>query len=330
MNSRLRVLSTLAIAGACALATSATAVAATTHSTLRVEGPSGALDAGTNYSNTSITTRNTNACGPRDSRRERFRGAKAIGLVGHAARVNDRLNPFRTSDTFEFGTVICTLGGANGFQNAAWLYKVNHEFAPVGGDLLDVGRDDDVLWYFSNFSTGQNTGSELGLTGVPDRVRPNAPFQVRAVSYNDRGRQTSAAGVTLSGAGFTATGPTNADGRTTVVANTSGVIRLRGERGSDIPTAPEPVCVNAKLSQCPARFGETFIGTGTVDRIRGTSGADTIRARDGADRVGGGRGEDWIIVRGGGRDDVNCGRDRDLVIADRRDETNANCEQVNR
>ncbi len=69
MKTRSRALAAVSAAGACMLALVATADAShrTTHSTLRVEGLGKTLDPGTNYSNRSITTKNSNRCGDRDS-----------------------------------------------------------------------------------------------------------------------------------------------------------------------------------------------------------------------------------------------------------------------
>lgn len=329
MNRRPRAIAAISLAGACALAVPAAAGAKTTHSTLRVEGPNRALDAGTNYSNGSIVTRNSSACGPRRSKRERLTGANATGIVGHAARVNGRLTPFRTSDTFSFGLIICQIGALKGFESTAWLYKVNHSAPSVGGDQFPVGRGDDVLWYFANFSTGNNTGDELELRNVPDRVRPGDPFQVNAVAWTFDGKRSPAQNVRVSGRGVIA-GPTRPDGRTTVIANETGVISVRGTRGNDISAAPVNVCVSRNLSRCPARRGETFVGTNRADKIAATRGADAIRARGGRDTVLARGGEDRVNVRGGGRDRVNCGSGRDVAKADRRDIVNRNCERVRR
>lgn len=328
MKTRPRALAALTLMGACALGTAATAEARTTHSTLRVEGPSSALDPGTNYSNGTIRTTNTSACGKRDSRRERLEGANAMGIIGHAARVNLRLRPFRTSDTFDFGTIVCRIGDFVGFDNTAWLYKVDHAFASVGGDQLSVGRRADVLWYFANFSTGRNTGDELELVGVPDRVQPGESFEVTAVAYDGSGQRSPAAEVRVSGSNATAPQPTGANGRTTVTATGSGAATLRGRRGNDIASAPVKVCVNQALSKCPKVRGEVFVGTNRADKILATRGADTIRARGGRDLIRARDDRDFVNVRRGGRDRVNCGRGRDVVRASSRDRVADNCEVV--
>lgn len=327
MNRRTRALTVLTLTGACALAATGTAAADTTHSTLRVEGADGALEAGTNYSNASVRTRNSSACGKRNSKREQLQGANATGLVAHGSRANDRLSPFRTSDTFDFGVIVCRIGGFTGFGSQAWLYKVNHESPSVGGDQVRVGRGDDVLWYYANFNTRASTGDELELRNVPVHTNPGEAFEVRAVAYDRGGTASPAANVQISGA---AAAPTDADGRTTVVAGPAGTRTLRGERGNDIPAAPVEVCVNADRSECPSRRGEEFVGTGGEDRIVGTRGDDRIRAGGGRDVVSSNRGDDRVNVRGGGRDRVSCGRGQDVVRADRDDAVRGNCERVKR
>lgn len=324
MNHRPRTVLVLLLATVCALALGATAAARTKHSNLRVEASKKTLDPGTEYSNGSIRTRNSNACGPRDSKRERIKGANAMGIVGHAADANGALAPFRTSDTFDFGLIVCQIGSFKGFENRAWLYKVNHRAPPIGADQRKVGRGDEVLWYFANFSSGRNTGAELALRGVPVAVKPNDSFAVKVVAFSDKGKKSPAAGVKVRGAAQ----PTNANGATVVTARSEpGTMRVEGRRGDDIPTAPVDVCVKHRLSRCPDRRGETFVGTGRGDDIRATGGPDLIRARGGRDLVRARGGNDTIKVKGGGRDLVNCGPGRDRVKADRRDRLAANCER---
>lgn len=328
MKNRLRTVAVPTLVVACALAAAAPAGAIdrTTHSSLRVESIGRTLDPGTNYSNKTIRTRNSRACGPIDSRRERLGGANAMGLIGHGARVNRSLAPFRTSDTFDFGRIVCQVGDFKGFGDRSWLYKVNHRSPTVGGDLRKVDRGDDVLWFFANFSTGANTGQELELRGVPVRVRPAQSFQVRVVGYDQQGDATAAAGARVRGG---AAAPTNGAGRTTVTARlTPGTMRLEAVRGDDVASAPVEVCVAVNLGDCPGARGETFVGTADADAIRATGGPDSIRPRGGADLVAANAGGDRIAVSGGGRDRVNCGPGRDRVTADGTDRIADNCEAV--
>jgi hypothetical protein len=99
------------------------------------------------------------------------------------------------------------------------------------------------------------------------------------------------------------------------------------------------------------------VGTNRSDRILGSPRRDTICARAGYDVVRAGAGNDWIdagpgydtitggrgrdtvlgggerdtiIVRDGVRDDVSCGGQRDLVVADRLDRVSKDCERISR
>lgn len=339
MNSRPRAVPALCLAIACVLAVgaSATASARTTHSTLRVEAAGQALDPGTNYSNRSITTRNSRACGPINSGRERLRGANAMGLLGHAAEVNGKLRPFRTSDTFDFGAIVCEVGDFQGFGNRYWLYNVNHQLATIGGDQLRVGRGDDVLWYHVNCTEtseatfecidGENYGEELDLA-APVRTRPGA-FKVRAFEYSGSGQRDPQPGIRISGPGVTpaVTGP---DGTATVRSTDDTTLRATRQSQGDIPSHPLEVCVDQNLSRCPDRRGEEFVGTGDADEIRGTAGPDVTRPRGGRDLVDAGDGDDTVKARGGGTDRVRCGAGTDAVKADGDDVVAESCETVTR
>src|SRR5215211_2023463 len=63
------------------------------------------------------------------------------------------------------------------------------------------------------------------------------------------------------------------------------------------------------------------------DRIRTGAGDDHVRGGTGADRIATGAGDDRVNVRDGRRDRVNCGRGRDVAIADLIDRL-AGCEVV--
>ena len=59
-------------------------------------------------------------------------------------------------------------------------------------------------------------------------------------------------------------------------------------------------------------------------------GNDRVEPRGNADVVVAGDGNDLVLVRGGGRDRVQCGRGRDRVVADRTDVVDHACEVVER
>jgi hypothetical protein len=89
---------------------------------------------------------------------------------------------------------------------------------------------------------------------------------------------------------------------------------------------------------------DTLLGGGGDDRLQGDFGADQLVGGPGADRilggnspqyssvgdgrdeVRGGDGPDWIHFRDGRRDVVDCGRGRDVVFADARDDLHGDCE----
>lgn len=330
MHGRFRTLAVLCLAAAGALALAASAVAAefTTHSQLRVEAGGDPLEPGANYSNGSIRSTNSSACGQRNSRYEQLRGANATGLVGHAARVNQALPPFRTGDAFEdtFGLVLCQIASFQGFGSNYWLYNLNHVAGTIGGDQQPVRRGDEVLWYYvectqtSGFECvdGRNYGRELGLR-APARSEPGDPFTVTALTYTASGAPRPEAGVQVSSPDGTTTAVTDGNGQATIVLTESTRLRATRQSQGDIPSAPLEVCVEADLSRCPARRGEAFFGTERADRIVATRGADTIRPRGDGDVVSAGEGDDFVNVRRGGRDDVDCGPGRDAVRADARD-----------
>jgi RTX calcium-binding nonapeptide repeat (4 copies) len=247
-------------------------------------------------------------------------GPSALGIVESAARVAPSVRPFSVSDEFDFGLLVCGIGGSFAAADGSsyWLYKVDHKFAQVGGEQYPLTGGEQVLWYFVDSNRGLNTGSELELV-APARARPGAGFTVRAIEYDEEAHPSPAAGVLVFGAG----GPqqTGPDGRAQIVSNDTGRLRLRAVRGNDIPAEPVSVCVNSRLSRCPALRGERIFGTNRADRIRGTRGADAIRARGGRDRIN---------VRGGGRDRVRCGRGRDVVRLGRGDRAAGDCERVRR
>jgi Tol biopolymer transport system component len=94
------------------------------------------------------------------------------------------------------------------------------------------------------------------------------------------------------------------------------------------------------------RFGSTLIGTpgadticgqGGPDIIHGLAGSDSIDSGMGPDRVFPGTGRDHVLLRAGAdfvdahdgeRDTIDCGGERDLVLADPFDVTSRDCELV--
>jgi Ca2+-binding RTX toxin-like protein len=84
---------------------------------------------------------------------------------------------------------------------------------------------------------------------------------------------------------------------------------------------------------------DQMLGTTFADRMNSLGGADRIESGPGDDRIHGGTdrdlvfagaGNDFISVRGGASDTVECGPGRDRVIADGRDVVADDCEAVQR
>lgn len=317
--NRSRTIAVLSLAAACVLTLPAVASAETVVSKLRVEAGGDALDPGVSYSNGSIRAKTDDDCGETTEDSYKLEGANASGLIGHAARVNEELSPFRVSDTFDFALIVCRIGEFAAFDpNQSWLYKVNHEEAQVAGELFELDRGDEVLWFFADFASGENTGKELDLV-APDRGQPGDTMEVRAFKYSAGGTRKPVENAIVSG-GAAPAAPTDEDGKTVVTLGDEGRDKLRATRDAqdDIPSAPEPVCVKDPLDDCPPRIGERIVGTNRDDAIKGTRGADRITAR---------RGDDRIDVEDGGVDEVDCGPGGDdRVRADGKDEVAGDCE----
>ena len=347
MNRRSRTVAVTLGGVACAFAFAVPASGAdyTTHSELRVEAGGGdPPEPGRVFSNASIgvtasrfdSSRPDSGCGANGTTVQ-TRGPNALGIVGHAGRVNEGLQPLRTLQfSSQPGLGVCRIGGFTGFASSFWSYNVNHEFGTIAADQRPVGRADQVLWYYVEClafdpetfecTSGRNSGRELGLR-APARAEPGNPFTVTAFAYSALGNPRPQAGIEVFRDDGTLFGVTNADGEATgTLASTTELRASRDARG-DIPSEPLEVCVNEDLSQCPAKRGEDFVGTNRSDRIMGTDGADTIRPRDDRDVVVAGDEDDFVGVIGGGRDNVDCGAGRDQVQAGPTDRLAANCEE---
>jgi hypothetical protein len=134
---------------------------------------------------------------------------------------------------------------------------------------------------------------------APARAEPGAAFGVRALSINDAGKASPAAGVKVGGADL----PTDAQGRTQVALSATRHIRAVGR--NRIPSPPVLVCVDSDPAACPIKRGEKIYGSSDGDRITGAPGPDRIWAR---------RGADTVVSRGGGPDQVDCGPGHDKAV----------------
>jgi RTX calcium-binding nonapeptide repeat (4 copies) len=283
---------------------------------LRVEGGGRPLAAATYLTDTArIKTASSSSCkGSGDVKT--VQGPTALGLLWSGSAVTKQLRPVAVSDEFSFGLLVCGISSFVGGDTAYWLYKVDHKTPEIGADQYPLKGSEQVLWYFSDTTANVNTGDELVLQ-APARAEPGGTVAVRVWSYDAAGKRTPAAGAVVQGEDeATADG----QGRATLDTPTRGTLRLRAERGADVPSQTVSVCITAKPS-CSSRRGKRIIGTAKADRIAGTKGPDTVSTGAGADRVS---------VRGGGRDTVRCGKGRDRVSADRSDRVGRDCEVVKR
>jgi Ca2+-binding RTX toxin-like protein len=96
-----------------------------------------------------------------------------------------------------------------------------------------------------------------------------------------------------------------------------------GTKGADdLEGTPErdSICGRGGADRIDARAGNDFVDAG--------SGDDTIIGGPGRDVITTGAGRDVVLVRDGRRDTVDCGSERDVVIADRLDRLDSTCEKV--
>ncbi len=243
-------------------------------------------------------------------------GPTALGLLIDAAGVKRTLRPLGISDKFDFGLLVCGIGGSFASDDAFWLYKVNHVAPEVGGDQFKLKAGDEVLWYFSNTASGSNTGDELTLS-APVRTKASTSFDVKVSAYDSAGRRTPAAGAQVVYGRQRVT--TDADGKAEITSGPAR-LKLRAVRGKDIASETAQVCVATNLSDCSPLSAKSLNGTTGSDRIKGGRGPERIKAYGGRDR---------IDVRGGGRDVVSCGRGSDRVRISGRDRVGRDCEFVN-
>ena len=240
------------LAAACALALvsmlvlSATAVAKGPIADIRVVGANGkqlAEDSFGVFGDVSIKTSAKATCfGPGtggSGKSVSAKGATALGMLLRAAQFTASLKPVLISDHFDFGLALCGIGGSTASGKNSWYLKLNHVNPELGGEMVKVGKGDEVLWALAGFPYPD----ELALS-APDRVQTGTPFQVRVFSYDDKGKKSPTAGATVSGA----SGPTDAQGRATVTLAKAATLVAR--HGKDIPSNREAVCVGGK---CPGQ-----------------------------------------------------------------------------
>jgi hypothetical protein len=308
-----------AVGCALALALCGSAAARSVPVDLRVEAAGGRVLTADRYltAGTSVRTESGMGCNG-SGQTKALGGFTALGALVDASRVNPRLLPLGVSDEFDFGLLVCGVGDdfASG-SSSFWLYKVDHVSPEVGADAFEVRPGDDVLWYFSDTTRNQNTGDELQLV-APKRAQRGEEFAVEVRAWDAAGADRPVEGATVSGGGESVR--TDGDGIARMEVDRNATVTLRATLDPHVPSAPEKVCVNARLSRCSPP-GERIHGSRRGERIRGTAGSDVVLAQGGKDRV---------AVRGGGRDRVRCGKGRDVVAAGRLDRVARDCEVVRR
>jgi hypothetical protein len=251
-------------------------------------------------------------------------GPTALGLTADASQTQAGLRPLLIDDEYlgSLGSLgVCGFGGVSAkddFSNF-WELRVDHKVVTVGGDQVAVGRGDDVLWSLAPANC--DTTPPYACHGLPElsldapaRATPGKPFAVQVFQYSDKGFTKPAAGAIVTGAAA----PSDAAGNALVTLPASGT--LQATRAGAIPSRVLPMCVNSKLARCPKKAGRPIFGSALADDITGTAGPDSVKSGDG---------NDAINVRGGGKDQVQCGGGIDKVKADRSDKVDkVSCERV--
>jgi hypothetical protein len=244
-------LTPIRLAAACALALvlsaapAASAPAKGVPALLRVVGNGGkvlseqALSTGTTTIKTSRSANCFGAGTAGSGKAVTIPGATALGLLGQASKATASLRPLLVTDAFDFGLGICGVGGSKVSGKASWYLKVNHKGATISGDAVKLRAGDEVLW---DLSPSYPYPNELALE-APESATAGTPFEVRVLSYDEKGKRKPVSGATVTGAGA----PTGPDGRATVtLAEPSPTVAgLRATHGKDIPapSAYVSVCV---------------------------------------------------------------------------------------
>jgi hypothetical protein len=163
------------------------------------------------------------------------KGPTALGVLGQASKLTPSLRPLLVTDHFlsEFGLGLCGIGKSKTTKKLSWYLKVNHKNPNKGGELVKLKDGDEVLWALEPYPYP----NELALT-APHDAEAGKPFAVSVFSYDDKGKKTPAAGVSVTGA----SAPTGADGTTTVTLTVPTVLTATGTK--DIPSNQVAVCIS--------------------------------------------------------------------------------------
>jgi Tol biopolymer transport system component len=118
------------------------------------------------------------------------------------------------------------------------------------------------------------------------------------------------------------------------LVGTSGRDVIFGRAGDDVILASEGADIAHGEDGADELVGGTEVdhldGGPGPDVLRGEGSRDVLRGGQGPDRLYGGIARDLLLARDGERDVINCGPQRDRVIADRLDRVSRNCERVTR
>ena len=241
-----RLAAVCALALVCVLSTVALAAAKAPRVDLRVVGSGGKTltEQFLGAKTTSIKTSPKATClgkGTGGSGKSvQVKGPTALGVLGQAAKLTPALNPLSVTDHFlsEFGLGLCGIGKSHTTKKLSWYLKVNHKNPNKGGELVKLHAGDNVLWALEPYPYPD----ELELV-APHDAEAGKPFAVSVFSYDDKGKKTPAAGISVTGA----SAATGVDGTTTVTLSAPTV--LIATDGKDIPSNQVAVCVGGA---CPA------------------------------------------------------------------------------
>lgn len=240
-----RLLAACALALLLLLSTSALATAKGTRVSLRVVGSSGKTlsEQFIGAKTTSVKTSPKATClGPGtggSGKSVQVKGPTALSALGLASKRTPALRPLSITDHFlsEFGLGLCGIGKSQTTKKLSWYLKVNHKNPSKGGELVKLHAGDEVLWALEPYPYPD----ELALV-APHEAEANKPFTVTVFSYDDKGKKTPAAGVSVTGAAA----PTGADGTAQVTLSAPGV--LTATHGTDIPSNQVAVCLSGACS----------------------------------------------------------------------------------
>jgi hypothetical protein len=141
----------------------------------------------------------------------RIPGATALGALQDAQAASRPRQPLLITNAFDFGLGLCGVGSQTATGEQFWELTYNHKPSMLGGEAQEVDSGSTVLWYLSqSYNSPSPDEMELRAPGV---VRRNAPFAVRVVAYNDKGRARPVRGAQLSLPGAR---PTNGRGYTRI------------------------------------------------------------------------------------------------------------------